>query len=84
MLDLYAPALGGVLRLVISIGLLGCYPCTHFVFYIYLVPSLMLIINFYSRVFISLQFHKRHSHLAITMPMRAYTQRSFLSEFIHN
>ena len=30
-----------MLNWVISIGLLGCYPYTHLVFYIYLVPSLM-------------------------------------------
>ena len=55
MLDLYAPAWERVLRLVISIGLLGRYPYTHLIFYIYLVPSLMLINQFLSRVSISLQ-----------------------------
>jgi len=57
MLDIYAPAWGGVLRLVISIGLLS-YPYTHLVFYMYLVPSLILIIKkFLSRVYISQQVH---------------------------
>ena len=43
-----------LLSWVIGIGLLGCYPYTHLIFYIYLVLSLMKINQFLSRVSISL------------------------------
>ena len=63
--------------LVISIGLLSCYPYTHIVLYIYLVSSLMLINEFNSKVSISL-----HGIKARLLSCYPYTHLFFYIYFV--
>jgi len=70
MLDVYAPARGGVLSWVISIGLLGCYPYTLLVLYIIsLLLWIKLMLSFEGFYFST---HAKDMQMQFHLALKAY------------